>query len=148
MSALVRLFAIIPLLIYSTSASAIYKCEEQGKVVYTDAKCENGKVTTVDTTNSHISKTALNEAAERGKHEKATLKQLESARRKDEAAEEKARQKQLRASEALRKKCQAMALKVKWSEEDAASATGKSAEKARRVALRQNEKYRTECGSH
>ncbi len=146
MIVLIRLVAAVPFLVYSTSSLAIYKCQENGKTIYSDAQCANGKVTAIETTNSRVSESALNEAAARIKRQKETLKHLEDARRKDEAAEEKAHLKKMQASDALRKKCQAMALKTKWTDEDAAAANGKSAEKAKRVALRQKEKYQAECG--
>jgi hypothetical protein len=147
MTAIVRLFAITPFLVYSASAFAIYKCEVQGRIIYSDEKCVDGKTTAIETANTTVSAAALNEAAERSRREKDALRHLQSSRHKEEAAEEKARQKKLRASEALHKKCQTMAMKLKWSEEDAADATGKSAEKARRTALRHREKYRAECGN-
>lgn len=115
-------------------------------MIYSDEPCADGKVKLIDTTNSHLSEPALNEAKARSKRERETLHHLEEKRHKEEMIEEKARQKQMRANDALRKKCEALALKRKWSEEDAAAATGKSAEKLKRNAVRQQEKYSSECG--
>lgn len=146
MLAIARFVAVLTLFFYSAASHAIYKCEENGKITYSDEQCESGSARAIDTTNSRLTNAAVSEATERNKRNRETLKQLESTRQKEEATEEKARQKKLRASEALRKKCQAMALKVKWSEEDAAAATGKSINKAKRTASRQREKYEAECG--
>jgi hypothetical protein len=146
MNILARYFLAMTLVFCSASSFAIYKCEERGKVIYSDEPCSSGKVKLVETTNSHLSEPALNEAKARSKREKETLQQLEKERHKDEVIEEKARQKRMRANDALRKKCEALALKQKWSEEDAAAARGKSAEKLKRNAVRQQEQYTAECG--
>lgn len=146
MSPTARLVALALFLTYSNSSLAIYKCEENGKTIYSDERCANGRATQIDTTNSRISDSAADEALARGRREKDVVKRLEENRRKEEVLEEKARQKRIRADEALRKKCQTMALKVQWSEEDAAAATGKSAEKSKKTARRNREKYEMECG--
>ncbi|MGV3743158.1 MAG: hypothetical protein ACO1NO_12695 [Burkholderiaceae bacterium] len=148
MNSIAKLLALAPFLLYSASSFAIYKCEANGKIIYSDEECTEGRAKAIDTTNSQLSDSAANEAAARSKREKEALKLLEEKRRKEEVLEEKARQKKLRAEEALNKKCQAMALKVKWSEEDASAATGKSAEKSKRTAHRNREKYEAECGKH
>jgi hypothetical protein len=145
---MIRFLVVVLLAFYSSPSLAIYKCEESGKVIYSDEKCAGGQVKSIDTTNGRISESALNDAAARNKREKETLRRLEDARQKDEALEEKARQKRLIASESLRQKCQALELKIKWSEEDAAAATGKSIEKLKRTAMRNKEKYEAECGRH
>lgn len=147
MTAILRLFALMPFLVHPASALAVYKCEVQGKVLYGDGPCADGKVTVIDTTSSRVSETLANEGAQRSRREREILKHLQSSRQKDEAAENKARQKRVRAQEALQKKCRSLAMKLTWSEEDAAEASGKSAEKARRSAQRHREKYRAECGS-
>lgn len=146
MNTLFRYCFAVPLVFCSASSFAIYKCEEHGKVIYSDEPCSNGNVKLIDTTNSHLSEPALNDAKARSKREKETLRQLEEKRHREEMTEEKTRQKRMRANDALRKKCEALALKQKWSEEDAAAARGKSAEKLKRNALRQREKYAVECG--
>ncbi|MDQ9170255.1 hypothetical protein Q8A64_07480 [Oxalobacteraceae bacterium R-40] len=142
---MIRFLAVLLLASYSSSSLAIYKCEENGKVIYSDEKCSSGKLKSIDTTNGKISESALNEATARNKREKETLQQLKKTRQRDEALEEKSRQKRMRTNEALRKKCQALELKKKWSEEDAVAATGKSAEKSKRTAMRNKEKYEAEC---
>jgi hypothetical protein len=146
MSPITRFLAIAPFLFYSASSLAIYKCEEHGKIIYSDEQCLDGQAKTIDTTNSQISDAAANDATARSRREKEALKHLEQDRRKEEAFEEKARQKKIRTDEAFRKKCQTLSLKVKWSQEDAAAAMGKSAEKSKRTAVRQREKYEAECG--
>jgi hypothetical protein len=146
MNTLAQYCLALPLIFCSASSFAIYKCEERGKVIYSDEPCSNGNVKLIDTTNSHLSEPALNDTKARNKREKETLQQLEGERRKEEMIEEKARQKRMHANDALRKKCEALALKQKWSEQDAAAANGKSAEKLKRNAVRQGEKYAVECG--
>lgn len=148
MTRILTLFAAAPFMLFSTSSFAIYKCEENGKITYSEEKCSSGKVSAIDTTNSHLTKSSADEAMTRSKREKAVLRELEEARRKEEVLKEKARQKALRSSEVLQKKCRTLAQKAKWSEEDAASAIGKSAEKSKRIAMRNREKYEADCGKH
>jgi hypothetical protein len=45
-----------------------------------------------------------------------------------------------------KKRCKTLALNRQWAEQDAAAATGKSVDKARRNAVRKAEKYEIECG--
>ncbi|MDB5764203.1 MAG: hypothetical protein JWQ21_3198 [Herminiimonas sp.] len=140
------------LISFSAPALAIYKCESNGKITYSDEPCRGGKVLDVDPASG---KTAASDAADAadaadaGKQitrEKSEVKRLENERHKREAKDEQAQQKAARISAAKHKKCVSLAMRKKWGEEDAAAASGKSAEKAKRNARRKAEKYETECG--
>lgn len=77
--------------------------------------------------------------------EKAELKQLENARHKQEAKGAKEGQRATRAFAVKQKKCATLARRQKWANEDAARATLKTAEKAKRKARRAEEVYQAEC---
>jgi hypothetical protein len=131
----------------STPALAIYKCEVDGKVSYSDAPCRDGKSRRMDeATWDTPSAPDVESAKGRAAREKNEVKQIEKARQQHEAQEEKDRQKLARADTGKRKKCADLALQQKWAEEDARAATGKSTEKARRAAYRRGEKFQMECG--
>jgi hypothetical protein len=127
----------------SMPAFAIYKCEVDGKIAYSDAPCAGGQ--TID-----VGNTASGNAAQ-SRHElvqqKAELKRLESARHKQENQQAKLRRTAARTDAAKQKKCASLARRKKWADEDAAMAAGKPAEKARRKARRAQEAYQDECGA-
>ncbi len=131
----------------SSPALAIYKCESNGKVTYSDEPCRGGKVIEL---REPAGKTPLPpdaaDARRQIAREKSEVKRLENERHKREAAEDKQQQKIARVYAARQKKCSLQALRKKWSEEDAATATGNSAEKAKRIARRKAEQYEKECG--
>jgi hypothetical protein len=132
------------LLSFSLPALAVYKCESNGKTVYSDAPCVDGKqVQLADKTAVADQDTAR--AMQDAKREKAEVARLEKERHKREAAEAKQAKIAARSAAVKKSKCETLAQRVKWSEEDAARAAGKSAEKARRKARRAAESYELQC---
>lgn len=138
------------LLLLSTPALAIYKCESNGKLTYSDVPCHAGKALPLGTSiQDKISATEVDAATQRAADQKKELDRVEKERRQVDALdarEQKERQKLAKADAAQKRKCAALALRQKWSDEDAAAATGRSAEKSKRAARRQAEKYQMECG--
>lgn len=136
------LLLLFVLLFFSAPALAIYKCEADDKVVYSDTPCRTGKATEITgAAPSSDAKAAQQKLA----RDKAELRRLEVQRQKREAIAEKERQKLFKANEAKKKKCADLALRVKWANEDAARASMKSAERAKQKTRRLAEKYRLEC---
>ena len=134
------------IILFSTPpAHAVYKCEDKGQVTYRDEPCKGGKVLNVQGEQTAATPEQL-AAQERAAREKRELTRLEKERREKEAIEEREMQKAAKAQAAKQKKCRTLELKKKWAEQDAAAATGKSVEKARRNAVRKAEKYEVECG--
>lgn len=123
------------------AAHAIYKCEAKSGVTYSDAPCPGGKQLDITTAPNADAADATRRAA----REKRALAQLENERRKQEQQEEKDRKKSARTRAALERKCATLDRRRKWAAEDAASATGKSAEKIKRKAHRAEEVFETEC---
>jgi hypothetical protein len=131
----------------SAPASAIYKCESNGQITYSDEPCSNGKSVKLTEPSGNAPLPADKaKARQQATREKNELKRLENQRQQLEAQEDKERQKLARADAIKRKKCENLALQQKWAEEDAAAASGKSADKARRIARRKAEKFQMECG--
>ena len=131
---------------FSAPALAVYKCESNGKVIYSDAPCQGGKTTDLS---SHLTQPTASETAQAHQiraQEKNKLQGIESERHKREAKEEKQQIKAAHAFAAAQKKCAALAQRTKWSSEDAANASGKKRESAQRQARRMVEKYELECG--
>ncbi len=131
-----------PLLaLVAAPACAVYKCETEGRVAYSDRPCPNGKLIATD------SAPVDRESAERQNiREKSELKRLEHERHKREAQEEKERQRIAQANAAKQKRCAKLALRNRHAQEDAAAAVGKGREGAALKARRIDDQYQLECG--
>jgi len=126
------------LVLLSTPAFAIYKCEKNGTVSYSDEACPGGTTFTPQTAPAGDSGAAKRQLA----HEEKELKQLERERHKQESEQEREAKQVARAQSAKQRKCSNLARRTKWAHEDA---TGKSAEKVKRKARRAEEQYDAEC---
>jgi len=120
-------------------AFAVYKCESNGTVTYSDQHCPGGKV--LDTGSAP----ATGDTARQNAENKAQLKRLEHERHKREAQEEKEQQRAAHAAAAKQKKCSLLARRSKWANEDAPAATGKAREKTKLKARRVAEQFEAEC---
>ncbi len=125
----------------SAPSFAIYKCESGGKINYSDTPCPNGRKLEIDSAPPVDAGTAKEQA----RRDKAALRRIDAEKRKLEAQEEKEHRRTAHASAARQKKCKALAMRAKWADEDAASATGKSAHKAKLKASRMAERFALEC---
>lgn len=133
-----------PLLLAACApALAVYKCESGGKLTYSDTPCPDGKGRIMS---EAIQPQGAIDVSSRVLRNKAEADRLERERHQREAHEEKERQQAARVATRNKKKCDALALRKKWSDEDAVNATGKPAEKSRLKARRAAEKYNLECG--
>jgi hypothetical protein len=141
---MLRLMLTTLLLAACTPALAMYKCESGGKLSYSDTPCTDGK-------NVIIRDAALQPADATGTsvrllRDKTEANRLERERHQRESQDEKERLQAARAAARSHKKCDSLALRTKWAEEDAVHAAGKSAAKVKRRARRSAEKYELECG--
>lgn len=123
-------------------AWAVYRCESNGRVIYSDQACAEGKSIKIVDANADERQRALERAAK----EKQTLQQIEKERDREESAHRRRQAKLDKASAAQSKKCRKLAMQKKWSDEDMAQATGKKADKARQSARRKAEAFEHECG--
>ncbi len=134
------------LLAAAAPAFAAYKCEANGKTLYSDTPCTAGKTIELE---EKVTVTAADRALaqERLAKDKASVARQKKERLKREAAEKKLAQAAAKKTAAKQAKCATLAQRVKWSEEDAEQATGKSIPKAKKKARRMNEKYTLQCGT-
>jgi len=130
------------LMIFATPSFAVFKCEQHGNISYSDRACPGGVALDL----APIPAADATEANRQARDTQRSLERLEKARRQREAKEEKERQRAAKLAGARQKKCATLARRQKWADEDAASATGKAAESARRKAQRKAEEYQDECG--
>lgn len=128
---------------FSMPALAIYKCESAGSVTYSQTPCPGGKLMDIVDQPNEADAAKSRQQTEK---EKKELARLENARHKSEAAEQRAKLQAARAAAARDRKCASMAQRKNWAQEDAAKASGKSADKAKLKARRMAEKYQLECG--
>jgi hypothetical protein len=128
------------LVVLSTPAFAIYKCEKNGATSYSNEACPGGIA--LNTPTAPVDSSA---AKRQLADEEKKLKQLERERHQQEKLEERERKEAVRAQAEKQKKCSSLARRVKWADEDVATSTAKANEKAKRKARRAAEQYETEC---
>ncbi len=124
-------------------AAAIYKCEQSGVVTYTDIPCDG----------QQLSVPALEKPREtEGKtddislvREKKEVAKLQAIREQRERQDKQIHDLSARGAAARERKCKSLALQLKWREEDLREAPLTEQAKARKMARRAAEKYRTDC---
>jgi hypothetical protein len=138
------ILTMLMLLMLSSPAWAVYKCEAGGKTVYSDAPCRDIGAHEQEIRLAPTGGDPL-DAQQRLQQDKNELQRLENARRKQEAADEKAELRARKVRQARAKKCGELALQVKWAREDANNASIKTRDKAQRKLRRAEEKQRLSC---
>ncbi|WP_353155785.1 DUF4124 domain-containing protein [Herminiimonas fonticola] len=133
-------------LTFSSSALAIYKCESGGQTVYSDTPCHHGKTERMQEIAVTAPATDAALAQKQAQQDKQELQRLQQQRHKQEKMDARQQEKRNKASAAKKQKCAESAQRVKWASEDAASASGKTAERARQKARRATEKHQLTCG--
>ena len=139
----------LPLLLCTLPAWAVYKCESNGHVTYSDAACANGKPVVIDDTRG-----VKNPAPVAAAKDKAVQQRLDKSRAAEDKRLTRQREKQERAearaklvAEKQKRKCAQLAQRKAWAEDDLRNAPVKTMEKARRKSQRAAENYRSECAS-
>lgn len=135
------LLACLPVLLvfFSLPASAVYKCEQSGRLTYSDVPCggqQKEMPSSASATSNHETEMS------RAQNE---LRRLQNSREQKERQDQQFRNLALRGQVARQKKCRALALQSKWKQEDAHLAPLASQTKTRRLARRAEEKYQSEC---
>jgi hypothetical protein len=141
---MLRIVLLSLLVLICAPALAVYKCESGGTITYSDEPCRGGKVLELD--NPASGKTPASSAEHQAALDKREARRLEKERHQREAIESKEQQRVAYVNATMQKRCASLALQKKWSEEDAAATTGRSADRAMRKAQRSAEKYEAECG--
>lgn len=136
---------LLALIFFSAPASAIYKCESGGQIIYSDMPCPGGKAISIK---EFVAPASDNGAAQKQlQQDKKELQHLQNQREKVEAQEARQQAKRYKTAEAQKKKCAESAQRVKWANEDAANAPVKSSERAKQKARRTTEKHQLSCGA-
>jgi hypothetical protein len=130
------------LCLISGSSFAIYRCDTEGRVSYSDTACPGGKELDIKSSETDNAPDARRQLA----NDRKILQRAEARQDKVEAAESRARQRAARKRSAADKKCEALERKQRWANEDQKAASAKAVEKARRKASRASERYEAECG--
>jgi hypothetical protein len=121
------------------SALAVYRCEQQGHVTYTDFPCPGRELDIprspppAQDSNDHL------------KRERSEVGRLQKLREQRERQDQQIRDLAARGAAAREKKCQSLALQVKWREEDVRDSTMDKSQKARTRLRRAQEKFEAEC---
>lgn len=138
------LAAIVFFLSFFTSpASAIYKCEQAGVITYTDIPCDGQELSV---TVPQKSRSAEEKPDERSlAREKKEVEKLQAVREQRERQDKQIHDLSARGAAARERKCKSLALQLKWREEDLRDAPLNTQTKARKLARRAAEKYRTDC---
>ena len=138
-----RLLLLALLCAVSLPASAIYKCKTGTRITYSDTACANATVVQTDDT---FSAEAARDAHQRLTVDKTELHRLQNERKREQAIDDRAHDKYVRAAASQRKHCVGLEQRQRWTKEDAATASKKSIAKAHSRAQRAAEKYALACG--
>ena len=128
---------------FTSPASAIYKCEHDDVITYTDIPCDGQQLSvTVPQKSRGTEEKPDEKSIEREKKEVAKLQAIREQR---ERQDKQIRDLSARGAAARERKCKSLALQLKWREEDLRDAPLGSQDKARKMARRAAEKYRNDC---
>ena len=128
---------------FTSPASAIYKCEQAGVITYTDIPCDGQELSV---TVPQKSRSAEEKPDEKSlAREKKEVEKLQAIREQRERQDKQIHDLSARGAAARERKCKSLALQLKWREEDLRDAPLNTQTKARKLARRAAEKYRTDC---
>ena len=128
---------------FTSPASAIYKCEQDDVITYTDIPCDGQELSvTVPQKSRSADEKSDDKLLAR---EKKEVEKLQAIREQRERQDKQIRDLSARGAAARERKCKSLALQLKWREEDLREAPLTEQAKARKMARRAAEKYRTDC---
>ena len=128
---------------FTSPASAIYKCEQDDVITYTDIPCDGQELSvTVPQKSRSAEEKSDDKLLAR---EKKEVEKLQAIREQRERQYKQIRDLSARGAAARERKCKSLALQLKWREEDLREAPLTEQAKARKMARRATEKYRTDC---
>jgi len=124
-------------------AAAIYKCEQAGVLTYTDIPCDGQQLSIPALEKSRGTEEKTDDKSL--EREKKEVAKLQAIREQRERQDKQIRDLSARGAAARERKCKSLALQLKWREEDLREAPLHEQTKARKMARRAAEKYRTDC---
>ncbi len=128
---------------FTSPASAIYKCEQDDVITYTDIPCDGQELSVTVPQKSRGAEEKPDEKSLA--REKKEVEKLQATREQRERQDKQIRDLSARGAAARERKCKSLALQLKWREEDLREAPLTEQAKARKMARRAAEKYRTDC---
>ena len=132
-------FLLLVALLSPLSALAVFRCERQGGITYTDFPCEGREVEITRTDAPSQDRDDLL------KRERSEVGRLQKLREQRERQDQQIRDLATRGAASRERKCRSLSLQVKWREEDVRESTLDKAQKARTRLRRAQEKYDSEC---
>jgi len=123
----------------SVSAHAVYRCESQATVSYSDLPYNGHQLEL----SSQPAATSRDDDAM--KHERSEVSRLQKLREQRERQDQQIRDLAARGAAARERKCRSLALQVKWRQEDVRESTLDKAQKAKVRLRRAEEKFNSEC---
>lgn len=143
MNAAVLAAIFLSLSCFTSPASAIYKCEQDDVITYTDIPCDGQELSV---TAPQKSRSADEKSDDKLlAREKKEVEKLQAIREQRDQQDKQIRDLSARGVAARERKCKSLALQLKWREEDLREAPLTEQAKARKMARRAAEKYRTDC---
>lgn len=130
------------LLCLAAPASAVYRCEVEGRIAYGDIECADG----VQIRTGSVPFEEAAQARKRAADEKRQLSRLETEQRKQARRQEAAQRRAAKADASHQKRCTTLAQHQRSAHEGARLTTPKTSAKARLKASRADEQYEQECG--
>lgn len=134
----------ITILTLPLPSQAAYRCLDQGRVIYQDTPCPNGKIIASAPPADKKDRTA---ALQRAAKNKAESKQIDTTRAKAEAEAAKLARQTAKENQQRAQQCKILAMQQKWAEQDAQQASAKQANTAKLKAQRAAEKAQALCGT-
>jgi len=134
-----KIFLLLFLLLGPMNAYAVYRCESQGNVSYSDLPC-NGRA--LDLSSQPAAPSRDDDAMKR---ERGEVSRLQKLREQRERQDQQIRDLAARGAAARERKCRSLALQVKWRQEDVRESTLDKAQKAKVRLRRAEEKFDSEC---
>ena len=134
-----RIFLLLFLLLGSFCSHAVYRCESQGTVGYSDLPCNGHEL---ELSSKPAAPSRDNDVM---KQERSEVSRLQKLREQRERQDQQIRDLAARGAAARERKCRSLALQVKWREEDVRESTLDKAQKAKVRLRRAEEKFDSEC---
>lgn len=134
-----KIFLLMFLMLGSVSAHAVYRCESQGTVSYSDLPCNGHQL---ELANQLATPTRNDDVM---KQERSEVSRLQKLREQRERQDQQIRDLAARGAAARERKCRSLALQVKWRQEDVRESTLDKAQKAKVRLRRAEEKFDSEC---
>ena len=125
--------------------TSAFKCQENGKTIYSQAPCKNGNLTAIEIKTDNPSAHEQQLAQEAHRQRLKTLGSMEKSRHREEARQDSINRHLASQAASAKKHCEAKQLQAKWAKEDLKNAQLKTEMKARQKLKRADEKAELAC---